>query len=460
MSSDAAGWTVSEARRMLRTGALSAEEYLHELRAAQPRPEHLGAFVYDARDDAATAARTADRDHHDGLLAGVPLVVKDNIDVAGVPTTAATAALRGHLPDRSAPVWRRLKRAGALLLAKTSMHELAYGVTGVGSYGPTAKHPTVPGRLPGGSSSGTATAVGAGLAPAGLGTDTGGSVRIPAALCGLVGFRPTTGRYPGQGLVRISPARDTAGVIARSVEDVLLLDQVLAGPRTVLDGSRALGRVLARAGSGAWQDLDPEVARVAEAGLAALRKAGLTVVDPPDGLPSQEELLDAATAVPLAQTRAALERYLAATPGAPNFCEVVRAVTAPDVRALLTPLLDQHPDPRANERATAVRTAMDAAARSCLDRCGAAAWIAPTTVLPAPPADTTDDVTLNGRKTSTFLTYIRTTAPAAVRGWPSITIPAGTTRDGLPVGLQIDAPAGADTALLVLARDCTRALQA
>ena len=161
-------------------------------------------------------------------LLGIPLVLKANIDTAELPTSAATRALLENFPPFNAPVTDRLLQAGAIIFGKTNMHELAFGVTNNhGAHG-AARNPWDPELITSGSSGGTAAAVAAGIVPAGLGTDTGGSVRLPAAMCGISGFRPTTGRYPGEGIVPISHTRDTAGAMGRSIDDLILLDSILA----------------------------------------------------------------------------------------------------------------------------------------------------------------------------------------------------------------------------------------
>ena len=164
-----------------------------------------------------------------GALHGLPILIKANIATANVPTSAGTPALRDYRPASDAPVVARLFSAGAILLGKTNMHELAYGITSNnGAFG-AVHNPYNPALIPGGSSGGNGAAIAARMCPAGLGTDTGGSVRIPAALCGIVGLRPTVGRYSGAGIVPLSRTMDTAGPMARSVEDLVLLDSVITG---------------------------------------------------------------------------------------------------------------------------------------------------------------------------------------------------------------------------------------
>ena len=220
--------TVSEAAAAIARGELSALAYAEALLACAAERRALNAFIHHDADGVRAAARAADAARRDGAslgpLHGVPLALKDNLDTAGMPTTGGTPGLRRHRPMQNAPVVQKLLDAGAIAFGKANLHELAYGITNNnGGFG-AARNPYDAARIPGGSSGGVGAAVGARIVPAGIGTDTGGSVRIPAALCGIVGFRPTTGRWSTAGVVPISHTRDTPGPMARSVADCVLLD--------------------------------------------------------------------------------------------------------------------------------------------------------------------------------------------------------------------------------------------
>ena len=165
----------------------------------------------------------------DSPLLGIPFAVKDNIDVLGLPTTGGTELLRSSFPSETATVVSRITGAGAVVVGKTNLHELAFGITSNnGSFGPV-RNPHDPERSAGGSSGGSAVAVALGIVPFALGTDTGGSMQIPAAHCGIVGMRPSTGRYPADGVLRLSPTRDTIGVMASTVSDVAFIDGIITG---------------------------------------------------------------------------------------------------------------------------------------------------------------------------------------------------------------------------------------
>ena len=193
----------------------------------------LNAFITVLTEQAREQARRADEDiaagRYRGPLHGVPISLKDLIDVKGSPTTAASRVREGHLAAADAPVVTRLREAGAVLIGKTNLHEFALGTTNEDSaFGP-ARHPLDPARSPGGSSGGSAASVLAGMAYASIGTDTGGSIRIPSAACGLVGLKPTIGEISTGGIVPLSSTLDHVGPLCRSVEDAAIVYDVLRG---------------------------------------------------------------------------------------------------------------------------------------------------------------------------------------------------------------------------------------
>ena len=223
--------TASEMVAMMDAGQITSSTIVTELLRRESGAKALNAFINVDREGALARAKELDRMRREGNiigpLHGLPLVAKDNIHVAGLPNTAGTPGLSGFTPDADSPVIAALRDAGAIIYGKTNMHELAFGITSDNAaFGAVANpHDTL--TFAGGSSGGTASAVAAGLAPAGLGSDTGGSVRIPAALTGTVGFRPSNGRYPIDGVTPISHTRDTIGLITWSVADLVLLDSVI-----------------------------------------------------------------------------------------------------------------------------------------------------------------------------------------------------------------------------------------
>ena len=211
------------------------------VRAALERAEQLkdlNAFIILNKDAALAAAAQVDAGQKTGVLAGLPIVVKDNINTADMPTSGGTPALQHARPTKNAPSLQKLLDAGAIVIGKTNMHELAFGITStnLSSFAGPVKNPYDTTRIPGGSSGGTSAAIAARIVACGLGSDTGGSTRVPAALTGTVGLRPSVGnggaqrRYHDDNLVvPISHTRDTVGPMGRTVADVALLDSVITG---------------------------------------------------------------------------------------------------------------------------------------------------------------------------------------------------------------------------------------
>lgn len=238
------------------------------------------------RDEALSAAAHADVLRLSGqpvsALAGMPVSVKDLLDVAGETTLAGSVVLRDRPPAAAdAPVVERLRAAGAAILGKTNMTEFAFSGVGINPHHGTPGNPADPARIPGGSSSGAAVSVAAGICVAAIGSDTGGSIRIPAALCGLVGFKPTMRRVPSAGTVPLSPTLDTLGPIARSVADCLLVDGVIADAPLLPLRLPLAGLRLAVPDDYVTNDIDDAVARAFTATLSKLSAAGATIIELP-----------------------------------------------------------------------------------------------------------------------------------------------------------------------------------
>ena len=444
-------WTASQALREIGAGRISPRDYAEALLAQCEAAAGLNAFIHLDPDrvleDADRAARGSG-----GRLRGLPVPVKDNFDTDNMPTTGGTPGLRDHRPARNAPVVQRLIDDGAFVMGKLNMHELAYGITSNnGAFGP-ARNPYDPDRIPGGSSGGSGAAVGARMAPVALGSDTGGSVRIPAALCGVAGLRPSTGRYSQAGIVPISNTRDTAGPLARSVEDLALFDSVIAGTADDLPAVSLKGARIGVPRGHYYENLHPETARVAEEALAALAVAGAVLVeaDMPD-VPR----LDEAAGFPIAlyETVIDLDCYLSGHGLPIDYAGLAGAAASPDVAGLLQSLTTPEgviPEAVYREALDVTRPALQAAYADYFASNRVAAAIFPTTPLPAARIGEDETVDLNGEQAPTFLTFIRNTGPSSVAGIPGVTLPAGLSADGLPIGMELDGPAGGDRALLAL----------
>lgn len=394
-------------------------------------------------------------------LHGVPLAFKDNIDVAGMPTTAGSPWMADHRPRLHAGVTQRLLDAGALVLGKTNLHEWSQGVTGHNhGFGPS-RNPFDAARVTGGSSGGNAALLGLRAVPAAIGTDTGGSVRVPAALCALVGFRPTVHRWPDDGLVPISPTFDTAGVMARSVDDCVLLDHAVAGGPLRIAALPLAGVRLGVPEAYFWEDLDAPVAELARASLERLRAAGAVLV-PCDLAEAGALFQQGSMSISLHEILPALAAYFARHGRPFDARALTDAVVSPDVRPLFERLFGaQAVTPEAYAHALhTLRPRMQAAYRDCFARHDLAALVFPTSPLTAARIGEDVDVMLCGRPVPAFSAYIRNTGPAGMAGLPAVSLPMGLAANGLPAGLELTGAPGCDTALLALALGVEKALPA
>jgi mandelamide amidase len=406
--------------------------------------------------------RTREKGGRLPVLAGLPILVKDNIDTVGFPTSAGTAALRRHFPSRNAYVVECLLKQGVIVMGKANMHELAAGGT---SSNPTfgfVRNPYNHNCTPGGSSGGSAAAIAARIVPAALGTDTAGSVRIPAAYCGVVGFRPSTyprRQYSGHGVVPLSLSFDTIGPMGRSVADVCLLHTTIAGEFSKHSVQLENTRIGVPIGA-YWDDVDPEVERVARAALTTLRDNGAVLVEV-----ALSEIYETAqhmysglgsTLIP------DLKNFLRTNVPPVSLRELVEHITSRDVRAWMEGTIagvegEGESDPDLLNARGEARSALCKAYRTVFRQHGIQAIVFPTGVFPPPPirdgGDDPDEVIeLNGRMVSKVMTTFRNTRPTVVLGAPGLSLPAGFTSNGLPIGLEFDGLPGDDGALLAFGR--------
>ena len=225
--------SASRAVALMVAGEMTAEAYATALLERCGEYAHLNAFISIDPHYVLAQARAADAHRAAGkslgLLHGLPVPVKDSVNTADYPTTGGTGALRDFRPKTDAAAVTLLRGAGAIVLGKTNLHELSFGWTSSNAAFGAVRNPYDPQHIPGGSSGGTAAAVAAGMAPLGVAEDTAGSIRVPAALCGLFGFRPTTGRYPNDGVVPMTSVFDQVGPHARCMADIALFDAVMTG---------------------------------------------------------------------------------------------------------------------------------------------------------------------------------------------------------------------------------------
>lgn len=457
--SDPTELTASKVATLIRSGKLTSEELVSALAARIEKNSDLNAFIMFDRDAAIAQARELDhlakQKKFKGPLHGVPLVVKDNIHVAGIQNTAGTPALRNFRPAANAPIIEKLVKSGAFVLGKTNLHELAFGVTSNNTAFGQVRNAYDRTRFAGGSSGGNGAAIAAHLAPAGIGTDTGGSVRIPAALNGIAGFRPTSGRYSTKGVTPISTTRDSPGTMARTVADLILLDSVITGAK---DRVKAANLERVRIGverAFFFNNVDHETAEIIERALWRLRAAGVEVVEVE--MPGFADLVSkSAFAIAFYEAPRALEAYLKKYNTGVNLQELAAQIASPDVKGmfqggLLPGSKNAVPYAAYGEAMKVHRPALAKLYADTFKRYRIDALAFPATPLPAAPNGSDATVNLNGKGVPTFPTYTRNVNPGTVPGIPNVSVPVARTADGLPVGLALDSAKGSDRRLLGIA---------
>ena len=420
--------------RRLRAGRVSPVELVDAYLARIRANGRLRAFITvdsanAARESRRVAARLARGDR--SPLAGVSIAVKDLFATRGLRTTAGSRILRDWVPDADATTVRRLRAAGAVILGKANLHEFAYGVTNGNPWWGVARNPWDPTRIPGGSSGGSAIAVVSGLAAGALGSDTGGSIRIPAALCGCVGLKPTYGAIPLEGVFPLGFSLDHAGPLTRTVDDARFLFEILAGRRLrAAPGTAGLTVGLLR---GPWLDrVEPGVAERVGAAVDGLRAGGLRVTAV--HIPEMEWTPAMQLVTLRAEASAVHARWLRRRPRA----------YGTDVRLRLQlGMLVSGPEYAAAQRA---RLKLRAALQHVFTRVDLLAL--PTTPMVAPPIGLRSIRWRDGSEPVDGA-LVRLTQPFNLAGLPALSVPCGRS-DGLPVGLQLVAPWSEESRLLAV----------
>lgn len=389
--------------------------------------------------------RKARRDR--GPLHGIPISLKDNIYTKGIRTTAGSKILENFVPLQDAAVWTALKEAGAVLLGKTNLHEFAYGVTNNNPHFGPARNPWDLSRIPGGSSGGSAAAVAAGLCYASVGTDTGGSIRIPASLCGIVGLKPTLGRVSVDGVVPLSPKLDCAGPLARSVHDTaLVLEPILArvkgepSPRVLEKSAKKPRKFTLGIPKEFFCDLlSPHVSRIFDEVIVLLKKRGARIKEV--SLPLLDLTEDAGNQIAWPEAT----RYHTAAGWFPAHSAEYGA----DVRSRL--------EMGAQVSATSYLAALEAREKFirqfhlALEDNRLDALAVPTASIVAPSIQQ-EIVRLGEKDYPTRALLLRTNRPANLAGIPAISVPCGFTPENLPVGLQFIGAVADEHLLLQIAR--------
>jgi Asp-tRNA(Asn)/Glu-tRNA(Gln) amidotransferase A subunit family amidase len=417
----------------------------------------LNAFITIDEAGALEAARRLDADSRDLPLRGLTLAVKDNIHVAGLRNSAGTFALKHFIAPDTSPTVMQLQKAGCIVLGKASLHELAMGITSKNEAFGAVRNPLDESLIPGGSSGGSAVAVAAGLADAALGTDTGGSMRIPAALTGIVGFRPSSGLYSQVGLTMISPTRDTIGVMAKTVAGAARLHEVIAH-RTVAPCPSPVR--LGVPGNHFCEGLDSDVAVAFGRYLDTLDQAGFELVHV--DMHEVPELTAAVSGtIVLYELARIVPSYLATYKTGVTSESLLAGVAGADVRALLSLALSGHIARSAYEKALQIdRPQLRRAVAHYFRDNRLDAVTFPTVPITARPIEGIEaGVQVSGVLQDTFATYIRNTDPASNAGIPALSLPGGRDRSGLPIGMEIQGPEGSDERVFAIGMAIEQSLQ-
>ncbi len=411
------------------------EAYLEQIERLDPK---LGCYITVTADIARSAAKRAEQEIQSGNwrgpFHGVPIALKDLCSTKGIRTTGGSKILADHVPDFDCTVWERLANAGAVLLGKLNLHEFAAGATNTNPHWGTCRNPYNTAHIPGGSSGGSGAAIVAKLAAATIGTDTGGSIRIPAAFCGCVGMKQTYSRVSRYGVLPLADSLDHAGPITRTVRDAALMLQVIAGHdpndptssrEPVPDYVSACGREIRGMRLGVIRELRTGLAKDVEVSfkvaLAKLLELGAEIDEV--SIPAIEHIAGISSTITFVEAAEYHEEWMR-TRAADYGIDVRRALEA----GMLTPGLHYL-------RAQRARAVMLAQALTALE--GRSALLAPTAAIPAPRIDIGARALLPSGEPANLLTAVlRFTAPFNVTGQPAIAIPTGLSRDGLPLSIQ------------------------
>ena len=441
----------------MRNGDIKAEDYARALLDRCEALAGLNAFITLDRERVLEDARKADQrraaGEPPGALHGLPLPVKDSINTADYRTTGGTNALREFQPRDDAAVMKPLRAAGAIVLGKTNIHEMSYGWTSNNeAFGPV-RNPYHRERIPGGSTGGTAAAVASRMAPAGLAEDTNGSIRIPAALSGIAGLRPTTGRWPQRGVIPITPLFDAVGPHARTVADLALLDGVVTSNARLTPASSLRGVRLAVSPAYYFSGLHPETERVMQSALERLKDAGADIVEAE--VPGLADMINAMNfQIQTYDTVPSVRAYLEGE-GTEITFEDMLAQMGPGVRWMFEnfsmPGGQYFPARQAYEDARkVVRPKLQDTFRRYFREHNVQALVFPSALCPATRIGEDVETEWGGEKKPIFIVYSRNVAPGNCASLPGLVLPGGLTSDGLPVGIEFDAGIGKDRELLGL----------
>jgi aspartyl-tRNA(Asn)/glutamyl-tRNA(Gln) amidotransferase subunit A len=440
-------FTICELSRKIRERELSPVELTHHcLVLIEKLNPALNAFITVTAESALERARLAEREiyrgHYLGPLHGIPIGLKDIIDTAGIRTTAASAQFKDRVPTEDAEVVRRLRCGGAIILGKQNLHEFAYGGSSMISFFGEVRNPWDTSRVAGGSSGGSAASVASALGFAAVGTDTAGSIRLPAAYCGVVGLKPTYGRVSARGVIPLSSSYDHVGPITNCVYDTALMLQVLAGqgaadPCAEQRAERPAHSLVAsldelpkdlRVGVPRqffFDDLHPDIAEAVEKAIEIFRKL-------------RAEIREVKLEVSTDRTLSAAEAYAYHEPFVMRSPELYQPATLARIQSGASISSDD-----------AIRASRDLEAnRDAIRKIFEEVDILLTPTVPIPPPAIADLKANPDSLRPQELIMLRNTRPFNVWGIPTISVPCGFTQNGLPIGLQLAAATGREDVVL------------
>jgi len=449
--SELAFLSIEQAGRLLRRREISPVDLVEVAlarieRASSELNVFLTVLAAQARKQAKRAESEIRRGRVRGPLHGIPVSLKDNFATRGIRTTAGSQILADWIPDADSDAAKLLAHAGAILLGKTNMHEFAYGITGENPhYGPS-RNPWAPDRISGGSSGGSVVAVVTGMGFGSLGTDTGGSIRVPSSLCSIVGLKPTFGLVSTAGVVPLSVSFDHVGPLARSVTDACILLEAIAGkyPRgekrpdyRKLRANRPRRFRVGMPKHLYFKRIDSEVQRLVEAAAKKFESLGARVEEVP--LPRLEHAVEQATNLIVAEASAYHESQGYFPARAAEYGDDVRGHLEYGHKVLAVDYL----------RGLVARQEVVADFEATFERVDVI--LAPTSPISAPPVGEKQIRIAGQRETATRAELLRFTRPSNLSGMPALSIPCGFTRAGLPVGLQLMGPRWSEARLLAIA---------
>lgn len=452
--------SASAAVAAMRNGDLKAEEYAAALLDQATRLASLNAFRTLRAETVMAAAREADKRRASGaslgLMHGLPIPVKDSVNTSALPTSQGTRALRDFVPRRDASVLTPLFAQGAILMGKTNLHELSCGWSSNNATFGAVHNPYDLNRTPGGSSGGSAAAVASHMAPIAVAEDTYGSIRVPAAFCGLDGLRPTHRRYPVDGIMALGLEKfDQVGPLARCVEDLILFDSVVTGERDAVRPASLQGVRIGISPQHLSAGLDAQYERITADAMQKLKEAGATLVhaELPQSVHEASTVVRAILGYELLvsvskflkehDTGITLEQLLSQV-GA-NLAPLLAASRNPGEPAVYRALLRQQAE-------------IQAATIDYFRRNDLQALAFPPTLMPAFRQGDAGSVEIGGREVDLFTAIGRNIGLGSCASLACLVLPIGTTSGGLPVAMEFDTPPGTDRRLLALGLSLERVL--